>query len=359
MHSGIAKRIVAESGLPRLFSVLADELTPSDLQSLLLEVYQQRARTVTEPEALSRFERVPMLAASTVDARLLNEFDSVAFAAATDFEALELSPVGPFGLSLALGGIDQNNVLTTIRNADVLGDCTPVLALECARRRRKKTERGADRPVRLCSSHRVIRLQPFDFPGFTPHFRLFGMVSAGRDTGSSAFEMQHLREHIGFYLRLFRALNAAGFSLTRPLVEVSDLAATGEHLVKAGVSREEIHQAIRAHRVGGSDQFLAGRGITMPDDSPRFALVHEQVFAPLQQKHPEAEFRCTLSRLEGLGYYTGLCLRVSPAAPDGSRYPIADGGFTDWTARLLQDRKERLLTSGIGSEFTCRRYRAA
>ena len=28
------------------------------------------------------------------------------------------------------------------------------------------------------------------------------------------------------------------------------------------------------------------------------------------------------------------------------------------TARLLQDKKERLLTSGTGSEFVCRRYRA-
>ena len=29
---------------------------------------------------------------------------------------------------------------------------------------------------------------------------------------------------------------------------------------------------------------------------------------------------------------------------------IADGGFTDWTAKLLNDAKERLLISGIGSE---------
>jgi hypothetical protein len=54
-----------------------------------------------------------------------------------------------------------------------------------------------------------------------------------------------------------------------------------------------------------------------------------------------------------------LCLRISPLAPDGVRYPVADGGFTDWTARLLQNRKERLLTSGIGTEFVCFRYKTA
>jgi hypothetical protein len=41
---------------------------------------------------------------------------------------------------------------------------------------------------------------------------------------------------------------------------------------------------------------------------------------------------------------------------DGARSAVADGGLTDWTARLLQ--KEQLLTSGIGTEFVCRSYRA-
>jgi hypothetical protein len=366
MYSGITKRIMEETGMPRLFAVLADELSPGDLQSLLLAVYRERAQRVTEPDALARYERATLVAPSTVDARLLNEFDRIAFAAARDFEAVDLSPVCPLGASFALGGIDQNNVLTTIRNAEVLGDSTPALALECARLRRQQARRKAAQPVRLASSHRVVRLQPFDFPGFTPHFRLFGLVSAGRDSGSNAFEIQHLGEHIGVYLRLFRALNAAGFSMTNPLVEISDLAATQTLLGAAGISRDEVRQHVRAHIVGGSERFLAGRGITLPAstdaslaESSRLSLIQGHVVVALQAEYPEAEFRFTLARLEGLGYYTGLCLRISPTAPDGLRYPVADGGFTNWTARLLADHKERLLISGIGSEFTCRHYRAA
>ena len=363
MPSRITRRIEAESGVAGLFSALAEELPPGDLQSLLLEVYQARAKRVAEPDVLARFEGTPLAAPSTVDARLLNEFDRAAFATAEGFEAVELSPVCPLGTSQSLGGIDQNNVLTTIRNAEVLGDSTPGLALECARRRRKQSARTGE-AVRLCSSHRVIRLQPFDFPGFTPHFRLFGMVTAGRDSGSSAFEVQHLREHIAVYLRLFRALNQAGFSLTAPLVEITDLAATEALLAPAGVSRDDVRKAVRAHIVGGSERFLAERGVTLPDNTagstaaaPRLALLQKPVVDPLRVEFPEAEFRLTLARLEGLGYYTGLCLRISPTAPNGVLYPVADGGFTGWTARLLQDRKERLLTSGIGSEFVCRKYR--
>jgi len=43
------------------------------------------------------------------------------------------------------------------------------------------------------------------------------------------------------------------------------------------------------------------------------------------------------------GYYKGLCFKVFR---DGVE--IGDGGFVDWTQRLLGNRKERLLISGIG-----------
>jgi hypothetical protein len=356
MQSKIISRIVAESGLPRLFSVLAEEISPGDLQSLLLSVYKSRVQPIRESAVLARMTSNNLFAPSSVDARVLNAFDRIAFAAASDFEAVEVSPVCPLGTNFALGGIDQNNMLTTIRNGEVLGDSTPALTLEAARRRKSAANRAAGPPVRLCSSHRCVRLQPFDVPGFTPHFRLFGLVSAGRDSGSSSFEMQHLAEHIRFYLRLFRALNAEGFSLTSPLVEISDLKMIEALLASAGISRDEVREVVRAHRPGSSERFLAERGMTLPADFEDVGI-KLRVFDPLQEEYPEAKFQFKVDRLEGLGYYTGLCLRISPTASDGVRYPIADGGFTDWTARLLQDKKERLLTSGIGSEFVCRRYR--
>jgi hypothetical protein len=356
MQSKIVSRIVEESGIPRLFSALAEEISPGDLQSLLLSVYKSRVQSIPESAVLARVATNSLVKPSSVDARLLNTFDRIAFAAANDFEAVDLSPVCPLGTNHALGGIDQNNVLTTIRNAEVLGDSTPALTLEAAHRRKSSAHRAASPPVRLCSSHRCVRLQPFDVPGFTPHFRLFGLVSSGRDTGSSSFELQHLAEHIRFYLRLFRALNAEGFSLTSPLVEISDLTITESLLASEGVSRDEVREVVRAHKPGSSERFLAERGITLPTDFADVRL-KQHVFDPFHDEYPEAQFQFKLDRLEGLGYYNGLCLRISPTASDGVRYPIADGGFTNWTARLLQDNKERLLTSGIGSEFVCRRYR--
>lgn len=341
----------------RVWEALAEELPPSDLNSLLMEAFRRRSQAVRESALLNQAGR-PRFAPSEVGARTIHEFDRVAYGAAARFEAVELSPVSPFGAA-ALGGIDQNNVLTALRNTEVPGDATEALALECARRRRNAAARRGE-PVRLAASQRVLRMQPCDFPGFSPHFRLFALVTAGRDTGSHAFEIEHLAEHTRFYLDLCRGLNEAGFSLQAPLVEFSDLGRTEALLEAAGVKREEVRAAVQAHRPGSGERFLAARGIEIPEDAPLSPLlerVRREVVERLAPEYPEAQFRFRLDRLEGLGYYTGLCFHVSPLAPDGMRYPVVDGGFTDWTARLLEDKKERLLTSGIGSEFVCKKHR--
>jgi len=354
LPSKIVDRIVRQSGFPELAQFLAEDISPSDLQSLLLHVHQQRAAAMTEAGLMKASER-PLVAAADLDARLLQLFDRVAFDTAAAFAAIDLSPVGAFGLNRALGEIDQNNVLSTTRGADVVGDPTVVMAVECARRRRADPAE-----VKLCNSHRVIRMQPFGFPGYRPHFRLFSLVTAGRDIGSNAFEIASLREHLRYYLLLFRGLSRHGFVLQRPLIELSETNLIQRLLADAGVPANG--RGVRAHIHHGSARWLEAHGVTLPTDlmqaPPELRFLEDGVVGPLQIEFPEAEFRFNLARLEGLSYYRGVMLRISPVAPDGERYPIADGGFTNWTARLLQNRKERLMTSGIGTEFVCRRYRS-
>ena len=48
-------------------------------------------------------------------------------------------------------------------------------------------------------------------------------------------------------------------------------------------------------------------------------------------------------------YYNGATFGVSVTGID-----VAEGGFVDWTARLLGDAKERLLISGLGTEMLAR-----
>ena len=52
-------------------------------------------------------------------------------------------------------------------------------------------------------------------------------------------------------------------------------------------------------------------------------------------------------RVAGHGYYRDVCFKVNALVNDMPA-EIDDGGFTDWTARLLASKKERLLISGYG-----------
>jgi hypothetical protein len=368
MASKITSRVAAETGFPGLFTLLTGQIAPSDLQSLLMDVYRSRTGRFDESVVRGRAGN-GLMRPSQVDARLFHRFDAAAFRVAQEFEAIELSPVGPLGLNRVLGGIDQNNVLTTIRNAEVLGDPTTALALECWRRRRDHVRESAADVVRLCCSERVVRMQPFREPGYSPHFRLFALVSAGRDTGSDAFEIRNLGEHIRFYLRLFEALNEEGFSFGGARVEISDTTIIEALLADAGIGLADLRRSVRAHVPGGSERFLGERRVKLPEavEDParelpasgryfRLVRLKSELIDELRKEFQDAQFRFNLARLEGLGYYRGLCLRISVAAPDGNRYPITDGGFTDWTARLLAHRKERLLATGVGTEFACIKY---
>jgi hypothetical protein len=374
MLPAILRRIAAQTGMPRLFETLAEDLAPTDLQSLLLAVFRTRGRALRPADAVAQAAQ-PLLAPARTDARAAHAFDRAAFAAAAEFEAVDVSPVAPLGTSTLLGGIDQNNVLSTIRRAEVLSDNTAALALACAGRRKPPAERP--RTLRLCNSHRVIRLQPFDVPDYSPHFRLFALASAGRDTGSLAFECRELRTHVACYLTLLRQLGTEGFLFADPLVEFSDPRITSALLAAVPGALEHVRDHVRAHRPDASATLLRELGVHLPaaiaDPATELAsvaarpalsgpcfelgLIKSAVADLLAREFPEARFSFNLARLEGLSYYCGPCIRISPLTPDGRRLPLIDGGTLDWTARLLHDRKERFVASGIGTELALARYR--
>ncbi len=55
-------------------------------------------------------------------------------------------------------------------------------------------------------------------------------------------------------------------------------------------------------------------------------------------------------RQSGRGYYEGFCFKLAIVTDDGEHLEVGDGGFVDWTQRLLGNRKERLMTSAVSTE---------
>jgi len=296
-------RIIGTTGGAELLNVLADELSGADLTTLLLEVFRRRAERMSPADVMRRYRTDRFVAPGQVNATALRRAEEVLLAALPPgFDVLTLAPVLPLGSHTATGGVDPRNVVATVRGSEVGADPTNGLALEAAVRRAdllRLNPRSAE-PVRLAASQRVTRAQVFSGPVSFAHFQLLGVVTAGRDTGGHEFETRHLAEHVR---HVVAGLSALGLEQVTVAVTCLDKQA---HQVVAALTAE-----------------LAGLpGIDL-------------------KEAPERE--------SGRAYYRGLCFKVFARSGSGQDLlEFGDGGFVDWTAKLLGNRKERALISGYG-----------
>ena len=144
-----------------LLDLMTRKISPSDLTSLLLLVYDQIVSQRSPADVFRQYDNDRFVCPSNICQRKLTALDSLIFGIVpAEFEAIELSPVAPLGINAVLAHVSQKNVLSTVRNTEVSGDVTSALAIECAKRRRASmlTEPRSTEEVNLCSSQRSIRL---------------------------------------------------------------------------------------------------------------------------------------------------------------------------------------------------------
>jgi hypothetical protein len=298
--------ILAAAGGREAYDRLASGLASSDLWSVLLEVVRARARARTPSELLAQYRRDPFVRPGLVDQRESHAVDGHLFAAAADFEALELSPVTPLGTCSVVAPTDQHRVLSSLRGTEVVSDPTNVLALECAQR----LSRDPRAIVKLATSMRVIRAQQVpDKPGHTQHFRIFTFVTAGRERADHALSADALAAHVRTLCAAFDRLELHGYRFGKRRV-----------VVLATPARSAL-----ADRVVDA---LAGTV-----DTERAVL-----------EHP---------------YYSGgLRYMFWVRTSDGDEVPLADGGTFDWLAELTQNRGNVFVASGMGAQLVPLAFRA-
>ena len=307
----ITDRIERELGIPGLAARLAEELEPTDLQSLLLDVYRRVVRRRPAAAFLADYTGNRFVRPSSIPPARYVEWERVALSVLpTGFEAIELSPVCPLGASAFMAGLEQDRVVTTIRNTEVVSDSTNILALEAAVRRRalKANDARSSQPVHLAASHRLLRGQRYPDPRWSQHFRVFSLCSGGRDRGGLRFELETLELQIGFYLSAIREFVGPAITL-----DVS---------------------------------------LTALDSSPALTVALEQLCGRLHERFG-ADARIDASRSVGREYYVTACFWVHGIVESGDKAQLVDGGCVDWTRRLLNDAKERLVISGVGTDRVC------
>jgi len=284
-------------------SALAKEMPATELWSLLLTVIERRAAARTSTTLMQQWAQDRFVVPSYIDQRTLLAFDQVYFAAAHAFEAIELAPLAPLGVSSAVALTSQNRVVSTTRGTEVVSDPTNVLALESASRLRK----DPSLVVRLASSHRCVRAQEVPkLPGFAAHFRMFCMTTAGHEIKDQAFVVGTLIEHIRTHLAALHALERIGYSFP-------------DRVLKLLSTPPRAHLA---QRIGAAFSDLR--------------VVHE----PLTK-----------------GYYDGLRFMLSSRSTKGDDIPLIDGGAFDWLTKLAANRKLVFVASAIGSQVAAYVYR--
>jgi hypothetical protein len=313
--SKIVERIERESGVPGLASILARRLSPTDLQSLLLEVYRLRSGQRGPSALLSSYASDRFVRPSSVSPRRLLSWEQTAFSTLPpEFQPLALSPVCPLGTSSVVATVDQNWAVATARNTEVVSDSTNVLALECAVRRRAllRADPRSVEPVHLAANHRLLRAQHYANPALSSHFSAFALCSAGRDRGDLRFELSALGLHMRFYLQALGTFLGPDVPLHLSLTDFGSPA--------------------------------------------RYSLLETRLLAPLRSQFDTVDCDIDALRTGGRGYYRDLCFHIHATHPSGRRMELVDGGSVDWTRRLLSNAKERLVISGIGSERLCSEF---
>jgi len=282
---------------------LAAGLGGAELQSLLLEVMRRRAAARTPADVLAQYRRDRFTEPAVIDQRTTVAMDGHLLAAAEGFEAIELSPLAPLGACSTVGPTSQNKIVSALRGTEVLADPTNVLALECARRLRA----DPNLRVHLATCARCVRAQELPkLPGYAPHFRIFCLVSAGREQADHTVAAAELITHIATHLAAFDRLAQHGYAF--PDRRLTVLATPA--------------RAALADRVAAA---VSG----MPVERGPLA-------------HP---------------YYDGIRFQISTRSVDGDSVPLVDGGAFDWLTKLTSNHRLVMIASGMGAQLAAHRFR--
>lgn len=274
-----------------------ERLSPSASTPVLLDLARAQAARRRPADLIGQLRSDAFVAPATMGQREAHALDGLALEAAEEYEAVLLSPVAPLGSCSVLAPTSQDRTLSAHRGTEVVSDPTNMLALIAARRLSE-----ADRVVRLCTVHQVVRAQALPpIPGYSRHFRMLALGEAGRALPEERLEVE--------------AMGRAAHTFEKLLDSVSRVSARAS-------DRVAVIHALPSRRALGDR--LEG---------------HLAAVAP--------SFR--LSRDEAVDrYYAGARVTLHATTPSGDALNIADIGTFDWVAKLTSNRSNRYVAAGFG-----------
>ncbi|AMC93126.1 hypothetical protein AOC36_03800 [Erysipelothrix larvae] len=300
--SDILTRITNKIGDKDIVGKLSS-LSKSDLNSLLLEVFDRQANTLAASDILKSYQANRFTIPSSIDPEKIHTLESKLLSKARkmDIKPIMLSPSAPLGSCSAFGSVDQYNVVSALRGIEILSDPSNMLAIIIADKLKRKEESNTV-PIHMATTARAIRAQNFVGEGLYSHFCLFCMVSSGIDTGSYTCEKMLLEKHLNYYKDVLSEIENGRFSIT---------------LRKRNGYKD-------------NDGFF------------------DRMVETIKLIFPNIELSIHDDDVDN-NYYKGINFKLS-VKQGNETVEMVDGGFVDWTYQMLGNKKERCLISGIGLE---------
>jgi len=295
------KKILTANGYDNIVRFLSEDLTESELNSLLLEVFRDRVSAKNASQVLKAYIDNRFTFPSSIDPikNLEIETKILKILEKVGFEILEFSPLSPLGTSGIHNTVNQNNIVSGLRRTEVVSDITNVMALELAKRIRESSESNS---LNIAASHRLVRAQEFKNPGYTAHFKVIGLSSSWLDKGHYVLAEKNLIKHINTYIDIFHNVYQ--------------------------IPTEKLCLSIETSLMGES--------------------VNSRIQNSISEKFNDLKMRFTENTHGDSSYYSNIRFGIKLTELD---IPIVDGGMVNWMSTLTQNKKQRLLISGIGTEL--------
>ncbi len=300
-QEAISKRIGRELELPSLLNKLTNETSPSDLSSLLTEIFACRTGNETPANLLKQYSINRYAKPADCNAAEHRKLEAEMLCAAEDYgiKSIILSPASLLGCCSVFGGVSQNKIISGTRNLEILSDATNMLTLYITQGLKNEELSHNGSPIHICTTHRHLRYQTHLPTGMLPHFGLFTMVSSGQSASSYSFEIESLLFHLKFYLKYWNGKYSLPLSI-------------------------ELNPR-RGYK--DTDGFI------------------NRIYEVLNGTFDNTEIK--IDKTENTtNYYQGVRVTMNLTI-NGQKIEIGDLGFTDWTQKLLNRKSERLLISAM------------
>lgn len=300
-QQSIVTNVLEKAGNKNLIDELTTRLSQSEINTLLLALSKEIANKNTPNDILNKYESNRFVKPSELSPIKVKQVEilMLEMAEASGFSSVLLSPASLLGSCSVIAKVDQNNVISATRGLELTADSTNMLAIYLADKIKNKTIDNKKNPVHLSAACRVTRGQMFKADAFVPHFSLFTLVSSGKDMGSYGFEKAAITRHIQCYINYFEEKLGHKIKVTMNL------------------------------RNGYTD---------------KIGFI-DRVHCYLREIYPDTEITLNKEETDN-NYYQGINFKIIVEGIE-----LVDGGFVDWTQKLLGNKKERLLISGTGIDL--------